>query len=100
MLSEHMSLRLVIHDVWIIGIALQVLLAAVMLAKRTWQMYPMFTGYVFFNLFGAAIGYAVFGNKVVYFYTYFVCESIAIVLGLGVVREIFTNVFSPAPGFA
>jgi len=97
MLSEHMSLRLVSHDVWIVGIALQVLLAAVMLAKRTWQTYPMFTAYVFFNLFGAAIGYAVFGNKVVYFYTYFACESIGVVLGLGVVREIFTTVFSPHP---
>jgi hypothetical protein len=92
-----MSLRLVIHDVWIIGIALQVLLAVVMLAKRTWQTYPMFTAYVFFNLLEAAIVYAVFGNKSVYFYTYFVFESVGIVLGLGVVREIFTNVFSPHP---
>jgi hypothetical protein len=95
MLSKYMSLRLVIHDVWIVGIALQVLLAVVMLAKRTWQKYPIFSAYVFFNLLGAALIYAVFGNKVVYFYTYFVCESIGIVLGLGVVREIFTNVFSP-----
>ncbi|HXA84086.1 MAG TPA: hypothetical protein VNZ47_03355 [Candidatus Dormibacteraeota bacterium] len=92
-----MSLRLVIHDVWIVGIALQILLGAVMLVKRTWRKYPMFSAYVFFNLLGAAIGYAVFANKVVYFYTYFVCESIGIVLGLGVVREIFTNVFSPHP---
>lgn len=92
-----MSLELVTHDVWVIGIALQVLLAAVMLAKRTWKTYPMFTAYVFFNLLAAAIGYAVFGHKAVYFYTYFFFDSIAIVMGLGVVREIFTNVFSPHP---
>ena len=30
-----------------------------------------------------------------YFYTFWICEAIGIVLGLAVVREIFTNIFSP-----
>jgi hypothetical protein len=92
-----MSLGFINRDVWILGICLQALLALVLLAKSTWQKYPVFTGYVFFNLFAAAVTYALFSNRVLYFYGYWICEAIGIVLGLGVVREIFTNVFSPHP---
>src|SRR5712672_2055139 len=97
MLSVHMLLRSVIRDVWVVGIGLQALLALGLLARKSWQRYPLFSAYVFFNLFGAAITYAVFPSKVVYFYTYWICDAIGIFLGLGVVREIFTNVFSPHP---
>ncbi|HEU4416665.1 MAG TPA: hypothetical protein VFT65_17880 [Candidatus Angelobacter sp.] len=97
MLSQHMSLALLNRDLWILGIALQTLLAAVLLVKRSWRKYPAFTGYVLFNLFAAVAMYPLFPNKVLYFYGYWICEAIGIVLGLGVVREIFTNVFSPHP---
>lgn len=92
-----MSLRAVIHDVWILGIGLQTVLALVLLGKRAWQRYPVFSAYVFLNLFGAALSYSVFQNKAVYFYAFWICEAVGIILGLGVVREIFTNVFSPHP---
>lgn len=92
-----MLLRSVIYDVWVAGIGLQALLAVVLLARKSWQRYPVFSAYVFFNLFGAALTYAVFSNKVVYFYSFWICDAIGIFLGLGVVREIFTNVFSPHP---
>ena len=92
-----MSLRAVIYDVWILGIGLQTVLALVLLGKRAWQRYPVFSAYVFLNLFGAALSYAVFQNKIVYFYAFWICEAVGIILGLGVVREIFTNVFSPHP---
>ena len=49
-----MPLESLIHDLWIGGIALQVLLAGILLAKRAWQNYPAFAAYIFFNLFGAA----------------------------------------------
>jgi hypothetical protein len=92
-----MALRTVIHDIWVVGIGLQALLALALLARKSWGKYPIFSAYVFFNLFGAAITYAVFRSRVVYFYTFWICEAVGIVLGLGVVREIFTNVFSPHP---
>jgi hypothetical protein len=97
MLSKHMSLRAVIHGVWLLGIGLQTVLALVLLGKKAWQRYPVFSAYVFFNLFGAALGYAVFQNKAFYFYIFWICEAVGIILGLGVVREIFTSVFSPHP---
>jgi len=92
-----MSLRAVNYDVWILGIGLQAALALVLIGKKIWQKYPIFSAYVFFNLFGATLTYAVFGNRWLYFYTFWACEAVGIVLGLGVVREIFTNVFSPHP---
>jgi hypothetical protein len=92
-----MPLRSIIHDVWIGSIGLQVLLAFIVLAKRTWQRYPFFSAYVLFNLFETAILYSVFRMTKVYMYTFLLCEAIGIVLGLAIVREIFTNVFSPHP---
>src|ERR1051326_8005774 len=90
-----MTLVSIGHDVWLTSIGVQVLLAAILLSKRVWQKYPIFCAYSLFNLFEAAITYAVFGNKLVFFYAYWACEAVGIVLGLGVVREIFANVFSP-----
>jgi hypothetical protein len=90
-----MTLGSISYGVWLTGIGLQVLLAIVLLINRAWRKYPFFCAYSLFNLFEAAATYAVFGNKLLYFYTYWSCEAVGIVLGLGVVREIFTNVFSP-----
>lgn len=93
-----MPLKSIIHDVWIGSIGLQVLLALVVLAKRTWQRYPFFSAYIFFNLFETTVLYFLFRMpKTVYGYTFLVFEAIGIVLGLTIVREIFTNVFSPHP---
>jgi hypothetical protein len=90
-----MPLRSIIHDVWIGSIVLQVALALVLLAKRVWRDYPVFSAYIFFCLFEAAAMYAVFQKPMVSFYTFWICEAVGIVLGLAVVREIFTNLFSP-----
>jgi hypothetical protein len=92
-----MDLRSLTHSVWIIGIGVQLLLALVLVTKRIWQKYPTFSIYVFFSLFEAAVTYAVRGRPIVYFKIYWICEAIGVVLGLAVVREIFTNVFLPHP---
>lgn len=89
-----MSLASLSHDLWIGGIALQILLGAILLVKRTWHKYPMFTAYIFFNLFEAAATLSVYRMHA-YFYTFWICEAIGIFLGLAVVREIFTNIFAP-----
>jgi hypothetical protein len=90
-----MQLGSLTHDLWIGGIALQILLTGILLAKRAWQKYPVFAAYIFFNLFEAAATFSVYRNRAVYFYAFWACEAIGIVLGLAVVREIFTNIFAP-----
>jgi hypothetical protein len=90
-----MPLGSLIHDLWIGSIALQVILAAALMAKRAWQKYPMFAAYVFFNLFETAATFPGYRMGAAYFYIFWICEAIGIVLGLAVVREVFTNLFSP-----
>jgi len=92
-----MALRSVIHGLWMASIVIQVLLTAVVLAKKLWLKSPIFSSYVFLNLLGAAATYVAARDAMAYFYTYWIFEAIGIVLGLAVVREIFTHVFSPHP---
>lgn len=90
-----MALRPLIHGLWVGSIAVQVLLAVVVLAKKVWLKHPVFAAYTFFNLLGAAATYLAARDGTAYFYTYWICEAMGIVLGLAVVREVFTNLFSP-----
>lgn len=92
-----MLLRSIIHDVWVGCIVLQVLLAMVLLIRRVWESYPVFSAYVFFSLFEASILYVLAHKTMAYFYTFWICEAIGVFLGLAVVREIFTKLFSPHP---
>ena len=92
-----MSLPAITQVVWIGSIVLQVLLAMVVLTKRTWRSYPAFSAYVFFTLFGVAVSSLFNRGGRGYFYTFWACEAIGIVLGLAVVREVFTKLFSPHP---
>ena len=93
----HMSVPAITHEVWIGSIVLQVLLAVVVLTKRTWRSYPAFSAYVFFSVLETAVNSVVNHRGMVYFYTFWACEAIGIVLGLAVVREVFTKLFSPHP---
>ena len=97
MLSKHMSVPAITNEIMIGSIVLQVLLAVVVLAKRTWRSYPAFSAYVFFSVFETVLTSVLRYRGIQYFYPFFVCEAIGIVLGLAVVREIFTNLFSPHP---
>jgi hypothetical protein len=90
-----MPLGSLIHDLSIASIALQVLLAATLLGKRVWRKYPMFSAYVFFDLFETTMMFSGHWTGAAFFYTFWVCEAIGIFLGLAVVREIFTNIFAP-----
>ncbi|HEX7288764.1 MAG TPA: hypothetical protein VF532_21450 [Candidatus Angelobacter sp.] len=87
-------MRSLIHNLWIVGMLLQAGLAVVLISKKAWAKFPMFTAYSLFNLFATVLSYAVQKNVAVYFYTYWICEGIGIVLGFTVVYEIFKHLFS------
>jgi hypothetical protein len=96
LLEALMPLASLIPDLSIASIALQAILAATLLAKRAWRKYPMFSAYVFFTLFETVATFpGLRTDAAAYFYTFWICEAIGIVLGLAVVREIFTNIFAP-----
>jgi hypothetical protein len=92
-----MSVPGIANEALIGAIVLQVLLAIVVLANRTWRSYPAFSAYVFFSVLETAVNSVLNHRGMVYFYTFFAFEAIGIVLGLAVVREIFSNLFSPHP---
>jgi hypothetical protein len=97
MLSKHMSVPAITQEVMIGSIILQVLLAVVVFTRRTWRSYPAFSAYVFFSVFETVVTGVLRYRGIRYFYPFWICEAISIVLGLAVVREIFTNLFSPHP---
>jgi len=90
-----MILRPYIIDVWIASIALQVLLMIVLVIRRAWTRFPLFTAYAAFNVFEAGITFAVSKNGMLYFYVYWACQAIATILGLAVVYEVFNALLSP-----
>jgi hypothetical protein len=92
-----MSVPAITQEVLIGSIGLQVLLAVVVLTKRTWRIYPAFSAYVFFSVCETVVTSVLRYRGMRYFYPFWACEAIGIVLGLAVVREIFTNLFSPHP---
>jgi hypothetical protein len=93
-----MVLRSAVHNVWFAGLILQTVLAAVLVAKKTWGKLPFFTAYSIFDLLETGVSYAVFSNHRVYFYTYCVGETILVLLELALVCEIFVQLFSLYPG--
>ncbi len=92
-----MSFSTVIHEVWFLGLVLQVLLAVVLMVRGMWKKFPIFTTYTLFSLLETAVLYAVFRNQVLYTYFYVIGESVLYILGLALVYEIFIHLFAAQP---
>jgi hypothetical protein len=78
---------------WIASTILQVLLAGVLVYRKTWLHFPLFTTYLLFNLGHGLASLAAYGNKFLYFYVYWIGEAFGIVLGFLVVYEVFKSIF-------
>ena len=87
----------VIHALWITSICLQGLLGLVLLTKKSWERFPLFTSYALFNLLEMIAGYVARTNPTIYFRLYWCGEAISILLGLAVVYEIFRTIFVQHP---
>ena len=86
-----------VFDAWTVGLVVQALLAVVLIAKKTWQRFPFFTAYSLYTLAETMILYGFSANRAAYFYAYVVGETISVLLGLALVYEIFTHLFSFHP---
>jgi hypothetical protein len=95
---ELMSLVTAIHDAWFLGFFLQALLIGVLLIKKTWRTFPVFTSYAAFSLLESLVAWAVYKNQTAFLVTYVVRESVLMILGLALVREIFVHLFSAHAG--
>ena len=85
---------------WIIGLLLKATLLIVLTVRKVWRRFPIFTAYASSNfVFGVAlyILHAISPSNIAYFYLYWVSQAIGLVLGLGVIYEIFAHLFRPYP---
>jgi len=77
--------------------ALVGILAAVLLAKKMWAKFPIFTAFALVNFFeGVALAYWVRhgASGMMATYTYWLSEVLVMLLELGVAYEIFRNLFA------
>jgi hypothetical protein len=92
-----MTSQALVLGVWLIGLTLQMMLAAVLITKKMWAKCPIFTAYVLYSLAEAGVLLALYRKPSLYFYAYIVGESILVIVTLGLVYEIFTRLFSAYP---
>jgi hypothetical protein len=79
-------------------VILQLLLAVVVIGKRLWRSLPIFAAYSLTNTVAAVVLYSmgkVLPTSYAYFYAYCLFESIGVVLGFGVVYEVFGDILKP-----
>ena len=91
-------MRPLLANLVIAGILLQQLLALVVIGKRLWRSLPIFAAYSLTNALALAVlypmGKALPGSRV-YFYTFYLLEGISVMLGFGVVYEVFGEILKP-----
>jgi len=90
-----MEFQALIHDLWLASTVMQALLVGVLLYRRAWSKFPIFTTYACCCLLEGALAFVTKGNGMLYFYTYWVCEAVTTLLGLAIVYEVFNELFSP-----
>ena len=89
-------MKLLVTNLALAGFFLQVPLVAAILAKRLWRSFPLFSLYAVSNFLATAGLYALSaagGSPHLFFYVYWICEGIAVLLGFGVVYELFRTLF-------
>jgi hypothetical protein len=89
-----MPFKEIIYAAWIIGTALQVALAVVLIRKKAWRIFPFFMAYTMFCLFQSLLAFALRGVPHWYLYAYWTGEIVSMVLGLSVIYEVFTRVLA------
>ena len=83
------------------GLALQDLLGCVLLAKKMWPKFPVFTTYVLVEFVVGIVMYGAFVlplSREAYIHLYVVGQAISLFLGLSVVYELFRHLLTPYPG--
>lgn len=83
---------------WLAGLGIHSLLLVVLFAKRLWTKFPGFVAYASFVLVADWALYLVRTFPFLYFYGYWVSEGIGILLGLGVLYEVFRTLLQSYTG--
>lgn len=82
-----------IRNLWPVGLALQAALTGILLRKKAWTAFPFFTTYAVCSFVSTLIMFLLRGHPWPYFYAYWPCEALSVVLNLGVLYEVFRDLF-------
>src|SRR6267142_347204 len=87
--------------VWLAGICIQIVLAVLLVVRRGWRKFPVFSLYFIFNLLLSGVLFLLSITQVlrprVYFYFYWISEELVLALGLAVVFEVLVRLLIPYP---
>jgi hypothetical protein len=86
--------------IWSASIALEILLLARGLQQKIVSRYPVFYSYIAFVLVEEVASFLTQGNKLAYLYTYWTTEFVGVLLGCGIVFEIYRIGLAAYPGTA
>jgi len=93
--------RILQDVVWLVPAILEVVIAGVLFRQGTWRTYPVFWSFLIFAATRTAVLFTI-GNDpahyATYFYSYWLTEVLACLLGFFVVAEIFRKAFSRQMG--
>jgi len=80
---------------WCASLGFQSLLLLIMLVKKLWGKFPFFFAYMLVTFASSAGLYFLRGLPFAYFYVYWFCEAIGLLLGLAVIYEVFRKLLQP-----
>jgi hypothetical protein len=89
-----MTSQQIIYGGWFASIGLLGVLAVVLIVTGKWKKFPIFTIYSIFHFLTSIGMYLLRGHPLIFSYTYWVVETFGMFLGLGVVYEVFRNLFA------
>src|SRR5438477_10354566 len=91
------KIQFVYNALWMIQPVLQLGVAGIMLRRKLHKTFPVFFAYIVSQLpiFCLVFSAYKWGNYEEYFYTYWICAAISLVLGFSVIHEVFLDVFRP-----
>jgi hypothetical protein len=91
-----MPLRITYYALWIAPVPVFAYLASLMVKRKLHKELPLFFTFVAFQIADFAVGFTAYHrSQQVYFYAYWTLAAIGILLGFGVLYEVFTAVFRP-----
>ena len=97
--KERMSptANLAYNALWFAHPALQASLVGIMLWRKLHRTFPVFFGYLVFQIVVFAITFPLHNPRfyTVFFYVYWATTAISVVLGFRVIHEVFLDVFRP-----
>src|SRR5437899_3224303 len=91
------KIQLAYNALWMIQPVLQLGVAGIMFRRKLHQTFPVFFAYILFQIPIFCLVFAAYewGSYSQYFYTYWICAAISLVLGFKVIHEIFLDIFRP-----